>query len=94
MGVARTANPTLALSGLADGTARLSHQPGASKTITLHWVCVCVGGRSSCYNRIPSVCWDGGYALAGISCKQTPDEGRNGNREMQFDFFRVPEYRL
>lgn len=33
-GVARTANPTLALSGLADGTARLSHQPGASKTIT------------------------------------------------------------
>lgn len=57
--------------------------------------CVCGGGgRSSCYNRIPSVCWDGGYALAGISCKQTPDEGRNGNREMQFDFFRVPEHRL
>lgn len=34
MGVARTADPTLALSGLTDGTARLSHQPEASKTIT------------------------------------------------------------
>lgn len=27
---ARSAKPTLALSGLADGTARLSHQPGAT----------------------------------------------------------------
>lgn len=59
MGVARTANPTLVLGGLADGTARLSHQPEATKTIIQE-------GINSCYNQIPSVSWDGGgYALAG-----------------------------
>lgn len=52
-GVARTANPTLVLGGLADGAARLSHQPGANKTIIQK-------GMNSCYNQIPSVSWDGG----------------------------------